>query len=75
MCRYMSRGVKDDCCINFGVMSEIIDKLPRFVLREGEVPSHPRGSRRSFFAEHNLKGYIGTIWFGPYPYVNNLVRV
>jgi len=28
MCRYMSRGIKDACCINFGVMSEIIDKLP-----------------------------------------------
>jgi ferredoxin len=21
---------------------------------------------------HNRKGYIGTIWFGPFPYVNNL---
>lgn len=24
------------------------------------------------FREHNAKGYIGTIWFGPFPYINNL---
>ncbi len=31
MCRYMTRGIKEPCCINFGVMSEIVDKLPRFI--------------------------------------------
>ncbi len=30
MCRYMTRGIKEACCINFGVMPEIIDQLPRF---------------------------------------------
>ena len=42
MCRYMTRGIKESCCINFGVMSEIIDKLPRFIPGEGEVPPEPR---------------------------------
>ena len=71
MCRYMSRGVKEACCINFGVMSEIIDKLPRFV-PEKEKYHLTREEAIARFQEHNRKGYIGTIWFGPFPYINNL---
>jgi len=33
MCRMMQRGVKDVCCINFGCLSGVIEKLPRFILR------------------------------------------
>jgi len=71
MCRYMSRGEKEACCINFGVMSEIIDKLPRFI-PEKEKYHLSRQEAIDRFKEHNRKGYIGTIWFGPYPYINNL---
>jgi NAD-dependent dihydropyrimidine dehydrogenase PreA subunit len=71
MCRYMSRGVKEACCINFGVMSEIIDKLPRFV-PEKEKYHLTREEAVARFKEHNAKGYIGTIWYGPFPYINNL---
>ncbi|MCL5736957.1 MAG: 4Fe-4S dicluster domain-containing protein [Actinobacteria bacterium] len=71
MCRYMTRGVKEACCINFGVMSEIIDKLPRFV-PEKEKYHLSRDEAIARFREHNSKGYIGTIWFGPFPYINNL---
>ncbi len=71
MCRYMSRGVKESCCINFGVMSEIIEKLPRFI-PEKEKFHLSRQEAIARFKEHNLKGYIGTIWFGPFPYINNL---
>jgi len=67
----MSRGVKEACCINFGVMSEIIDKLPRFV-PEREKYHLTREEAIARFQEHNRKGYIGTIWFGPFPYINNL---
>ncbi|MHA1210951.1 MAG: ATP-binding protein [Candidatus Heimdallarchaeota archaeon] len=71
MCRYMSRGDKDACCINFGVMSEIIDKLPRFIpVKEKFQLTREEAIER--FTEHNKKGYIGTIWYGPYPYINNL---
>lgn len=71
MCRYMSRGVKEACCINFGVMSEIIDKLPRFIPEKDKFHlSREEAIKR--FTEHNQKGYIGTIWFGPFPYINNL---
>lgn len=71
MCRYMHGGEKDACCINFGVMSEIIEQLPRF------IPEHSkfhltREEAIERFKEHNKKGYIGTIWYGPYPYINNL---
>jgi len=71
MCRYMSRGLKEACCINFGVMSEIIDQLPRFI-PEKEKFHLSREEAIARFREHNRKGYIGTIWFGPFPYINNL---
>jgi ferredoxin len=71
MCRYMSRGVKEACCINFGVMSEIIDRLPRFV-PEKEKFHLSREEAIARFREHNTKGNIGTIWYGPFPYINNL---
>jgi ferredoxin len=71
MCRYMTRGYKEACCINFGVMSEIIDKLPRFI-PEKEKYHLSREEAIARFREHNRKGYIGTIWFGPFPYINNL---
>jgi ferredoxin len=71
MCRYMSRGIKEACCINFGVMSQIIDRLPRFI-PEKEKYHLTRAEAIARFREHNRKGYIGTIWFGPFPYINNL---
>jgi ferredoxin len=71
MCRYMSRGVKEACCINFGVMSDIIDKLPRFI-PEKDKYFLTRRQAVDRFTEHNKKGYIGSIWFGPFPYINNL---
>jgi len=71
MCRYMFRGIKEACCINFGVMSEIIEKLPRFIpVKEKFQLTREEAIER--FAEHNKKGYIGTIWYGPFPYINNL---
>jgi Pyruvate/2-oxoacid:ferredoxin oxidoreductase delta subunit len=71
MCRYMSRGEKEACCINFGVMSEIIEKLPRFIPEKDKFHL-TRKEAIERFKEHNKKGYIGTIWFGPFPYINNL---
>jgi len=71
MCRYMHRGIKEACCINFGVMSEIIEKLPRFIpAKEKFLLTREEAVER--FTEHNKKGYIGTIWYGPFPYINNL---
>jgi len=71
MCRYMTRGIKESCCINFGVMSEIIDQLPRFIPEKDQYHL-TRKQAVERFIRHNKKGYIGTIWFGPFPYVNNL---
>ena len=71
MCRYMSRGIKEACCINFGVMSEIIDKLPRFIpVKDKYYLTRKEAVER--FRKHNRSGYIGTIWYGPFPYINNL---
>jgi ferredoxin len=71
MCRYMSRGIKEACCINFGVMSEIVEQLPRFI-PERDKFFLTRRQAVDRFTEHNKKGYIGSIWFGPFPYINNL---
>jgi ferredoxin len=71
MCRYMSRGIKEACCINFGVMSEIVGKLPRFIPEKDRF-FLTRTQAVERFTAHNKKGYIGTIWFGPFPYINNL---
>jgi Fe-S-cluster-containing hydrogenase component 2 len=71
MCRYMTRGEEEACCINFGVMSEIIDQLPRFI-PEKDKYFLTRQEAIQRFTRHNKKGYIGTIWFGPFPYINNL---
>lgn len=71
MCRYMHRGIKEPCCINFGIMSEIIEKLPRFVPDDSKFYL-TRKEAIERFTQHNEKGYIGTIWYGPYPYINNL---
>jgi len=73
MCRYQSRGEKEACCINFGVMSDVIDKLPRFV-PEPEDSKFRISKEEAIekFTEFNKKGYIGTIWYGAFPYINNL---
>lgn len=73
MCRYQSRGEKEACCINFGVMSDIIDKLPRFI-PEPEDSKYRLTKEEAIekFTEFNKKGYIGTIWYGAFPYINNL---
>ncbi len=71
MCRYMTRGIKEACCINFGVMSEIVDKLPRFI-PEKDKYFLTRKQAVERITEHNQKGYIASIWYAPYPYINNL---
>jgi ferredoxin len=71
MCRYMSRGIEEACCINFGVMSEILSKLPRFIPVKDKFFLTRREAIEKF-TQFNKKGYIGTIWFGPFPYINNL---
>ena len=73
MCRYQTRAEKEACCINFGIMSDIIDKLPRFI-PEPEDSKYRLTKEEAIekFTEFNQKGYIGTIWYGAYPYINNL---
>jgi ferredoxin len=71
MCRYMSRGIQEACCINFGVMSDIISKLPRFIPTKDKFFLTRKEAIQRFISFNN-KGYIGTIWFGPFPYINNL---
>jgi len=69
MCRWMQRGMKELCCINFGVLSGVIEKLPRFIPKDTKV----RLSREEAIErleQHNRKGYVSSVWFQPVPYIN-----
>ena len=55
MCRHMSRRIEEARRINFGVMSEIIDELPRFI-PEKEKYHLSREEAIARFREHNREG-------------------
>ena len=69
LCRYMQRGTKECCCINFGVLSEVIEKLPRYIPKD-RVVRIDRETAIKRLEEHNKKGYIASVWFQPVPYIN-----
>jgi NAD-dependent dihydropyrimidine dehydrogenase PreA subunit len=69
MCRMMQRGVKDVCCINFGVLSEVIEKLPRFIPENTKVRLD-REEAIEAIERQNEMGRIATVWFQPVPYIN-----
>ena len=69
MCRMMQRGVKDVCCINFGVLSGVIEKLPRFIPENSKVRLD-REEAVDALTKQNKKGRIATVWFQPVPYIN-----
>lgn len=69
MCRMMQRGVKDVCCINFGVLSGVIEKLPRFIPKNTKVRLD-REEAVARLEEQNRKGRVATVWFQPVPYIN-----
>jgi Pyruvate/2-oxoacid:ferredoxin oxidoreductase delta subunit len=69
MCRFMSRGEKERICINFGALSGIIEKMPRFIPKEGTVRID-REEAMDILEKNNKKGYIASVWFQPVPYIN-----
>ncbi|MEM1515668.1 MAG: hypothetical protein QXH24_06450 [Candidatus Bathyarchaeia archaeon] len=54
MCRMMQKGIKDACCINFGLLSGVIEKLPRFIPEN--KAAHNREEAVKALEEQNLKG-------------------
>lgn len=68
MCRWMQKGKKEACCINFGVLSGVIEKLPRFIPKD-RVVMLDREQAMERLEEHNKKGYIASVWFQPVPYI------
>jgi ferredoxin len=69
MCRAMQKGVKEVCCFNFGLLSGIIEKLPRFIPKNTKF----RLDREEAIArleQHNRSGKVATVWFQPVPYIN-----
>jgi NAD-dependent dihydropyrimidine dehydrogenase PreA subunit len=67
-CRHMTRGIKDPCCLAFGVLAESVPKLPRYVPDRGVDPLHI-DEAKDFVEEMNNDGRVHTIWFGPMPYI------
>ncbi|TXT55528.1 MAG: hypothetical protein BAJALOKI2v1_660013 [Promethearchaeota archaeon] len=69
MCRWMQRGEKERVCINFGALSGIIEKMPRFIPKERSVRID-REEAMEILEKNNEKGYIASVWFQPVPYIN-----
>lgn len=69
MCRMMQRGVKDVCCFNFGVLSEVIEKLPRFIPENTKVRLE-RDEAITALEKQNKKGRVAVVTFQPVPYIN-----
>jgi len=69
MCRWMQRGIKELSCINFGVLSGVIEKLPRFIPKDTKLRLD-REEAIERLEEHNRKGYVASVWFQPVPYIN-----
>lgn len=71
MCRMMQGGIKELCCFNYGVLSGVIEKLPRFIPKN----TGARIDREKALArleQHNRAGKVATVWFQPVPYINCL---
>jgi len=68
MCRMMQRGIKEVCCINFGVLSGVIEKLPRFIPENTKLRLD-REEAVARLEEHSRAGKVSTVWFQPVPYV------
>jgi ferredoxin len=71
MCRYMMRAEKKATCISFGVLSEVLEKLPRYI-PEGMKWKIDREEAIGKVEEFVDNGYIPSIWFQPVPYINAL---
>ena len=69
MCRWSRRGEKEAVCINFGVLSEVIEKLPRFIPKDRPVRLDREAAVKQL-EENNKKGYIASVWFQPVPYIS-----
>jgi Pyruvate/2-oxoacid:ferredoxin oxidoreductase delta subunit len=69
MCRWMQRKEKEAVCINFGVLSGVLEKLPRFIPKD-RVYKIDRETAIEKLDEFNKKGYIASVWFQPVPYIN-----
>jgi NAD-dependent dihydropyrimidine dehydrogenase PreA subunit len=69
MCRWMQRKEKEAVCINFGVLSGVLEKLPRFIPKD-RVYKIDRDTAIKKLEEFNKRGYIASVWFQPVPYIN-----
>lgn len=69
MCRMMQRNVKYQCCINFGVLSGVIEKLPRFLPKD-RAYKISREEAIERLEEHNKNGLVATVWYQPVPHIN-----
>lgn len=69
MCRAMQKGVKEVCCFNFGLLSGIIEKLPRFIPKNTKLRLD-REEAITRLEQHNRSGKVATVWFQPVPYIN-----
>ena len=70
-CSIIMRGKKDARCISFGVLSEVMEKLPRYIPK-GVKYQIDREEAMEKIEEFNNQGYVHSIYFQPVPYINAL---
>lgn len=70
-CRWAIRGKKDARCINFGPVSHVIEKLPRFA-PEKEKLRLDREQAVNAVEQFSKDGNILSIFFHPVPYVSTI---
>jgi NAD-dependent dihydropyrimidine dehydrogenase PreA subunit len=69
MCRKMQRGINYQCCINFGMLSEVLEKLARFIpKKKAHRISLEEAMER--IEQHNKNGLVFSVWYQSFPYIN-----
>ncbi len=69
VCRYMCRGEKDARCLIFGVHSEIVDKIPRYIPENVKRPMDREEATR-MLESFSEQGLVSTVWFHPVPFIS-----
>jgi len=65
-CKYFTRGIKEATCLGFTPLVEVLNKLPRFVPKNGVEILNP-DKAIAFLDEMSKKGRVNTIWCAPVP--------
>jgi len=67
-CRWMHRGMREESCLAFTALAEVLPRLPRYIPETG-LKQLDGDEAASFLEEMDRRGRVHTIWTGPVPYI------